>query len=99
MKDFSELINSKKPALVDFFATWCGPCRMQAPIIEQLKEKTGSSATILEIDVDRHPELAARYKVQSVPTIILFKEGQIVWRVSGMQQLELLMSKINENIS
>lgn len=94
MNDFNEIIKSGKPTLVDFFATWCGPCKMQSPILEQLKNKVGDDATIVKIDVDRNPELSAKYQVRSVPTIIIFKDGEPQWRASGLQQLEVLEDKI-----
>lgn len=94
MSDFKDIINSSKPTLVDFFATWCGPCKMQAPILETLKQKVSDSATILKIDVDANQALAAEYQVRSVPTIIIFKNGEPQWRASGLQQLEVLEEKI-----
>ena len=94
MNDFNEIINSGKPTLVDFFATWCGPCKMQSPILEQLKNKVGDAATIVKIDVDRNPELSAKYQVRSVPTLIIFKTGEPQWRASGLQQLEVLEDKL-----
>lgn len=94
MSDFKDIIASDKPTLVDFFATWCGPCKMQAPILEQLKQKVGDTATILKIDVDANEALAAEYQIRSVPTIIIFKNGMPQWRASGLQPLELLEEKI-----
>ena len=75
MNDFFEIIKGTKPVLVDFFATWCGPCKMQSPILDQAKEKVGDDATIVKVDIDRNRELAMKYRVQSVPTLILFKDG------------------------
>lgn len=94
MSDFKEIISSDKPTLVDFFATWCGPCKMQAPILEELKKKVGDDATIVKIDVDRNPDLSAEYQIRSVPTLIIFKNGMPQWRASGLQQLELLEEKL-----
>ena len=98
MNDFNELIGQSKPTLVDFYATWCGPCKMQTPILEQVKAKIGDAGNIVKIDIDRNQELAARYRVQSVPTLILFKNGEPVWRTVGVQQASLLEGKIFEHV-
>lgn len=99
MNDFNELIKSDKPTLVDFFATWCGPCRMQGPVLEEVKNKVGDTANVLKVDIDKNVELAQRYRVQSVPTIILFKNGEPVWRAVGLQQGDVLEAKIKEHMS
>ncbi len=99
MNDFNELIKSDKPTLVDFFATWCGPCRMQGPVLEEVKNKVGDTANVLKVDIDKNVELAQRYRVQSVPTIILFKSGEAVWRAVGLQQGDVLEAKIKEHMS
>ncbi|MGM9859496.1 MAG: thioredoxin [Muribaculaceae bacterium] len=90
MSKFDEIIMGNELVLVDFFATWCGPCRMQAGILEQLKAELGDSVTILKVDVDKNEELAAKARVQSIPTLILFRHGEPVWRAMGVQSLETL---------
>ena len=94
---FQDLIQQDKPVVVDFYATWCGPCKMMPPILEDLKKRVGDTATIIKIDVDKNPQVAAAYQIQGVPTIIVFKNGKIVWRQSGVvpaNELEKII-KIN----
>lgn len=90
MKQFEELIKSDRPVLVDFFATWCGPCRIMAPILEDLKKTVGDKASIVKIDVDEQEGLALRFNVQSVPTLMIFKKGELLWRETGVRQAHLL---------
>ena len=90
MKQFEELIKGEKPVLVDFYATWCGPCRVMSPILEDLKKRIGDKANILKIDVDNEEDLTLKYNVQSVPTLMIFKRGELLWRESGIRQAYLL---------
>lgn len=97
MSEFTDLISQAKPTLVDFFATWCGPCRMQGPILEQVKSRVGDAANIIKVDIDKSQALAAQYNVQSVPTLIMFKNGEAVWRGVGVHQAAQLEGKIKEH--
>lgn len=93
---FNELIQSDKPVLVDFFAEWCGPCKVMAPILKDVKQEVGDAVSILKVDVDKNPQAAAQFQVQGVPTFILFKKGEILWRQSGVVPKNGLVGVINK---
>jgi thioredoxin 1 len=98
MSKFTELINSDSPTVVDFFAEWCGPCKTMAPILQDVVSKINGKAKVIKIDIDKNPSVAAKYKVQSVPTLIIFQKGEIKWRQAGVipaKQLIELISKMS----
>ncbi|MCC6753755.1 MAG: thioredoxin [Saprospiraceae bacterium] len=97
VKTFSELLESEQLVLVDFYATWCGPCKMMQPVIQNLKSKVGNAARILKVDVDKNPAVMRQYNISGVPTFILFKKGQIVWRQSGAMSEQALIEAIFAN--
>lgn len=95
---FQETINQDKPVLVDFFATWCGPCKMMKPILEEVKSEVGDDASIIKLDVDKNQQVASAFQVRSVPTLILFREGEVIWRQSGVVPTPDLVELIKQNV-
>lgn len=94
---FSDIIKSNTPTLVDFYATWCGPCKTMSPILEDFKRKLGDKVKVIKIDVDKNPKAAAAYQVRGVPTLVLFKGGQIKWRQSGVVMAQDLIKIVNQH--
>lgn len=95
METFNDVISTNQPVLVDFFATWCGPCKMIHPILEQLKAALGDKLRIIKIDIDKNQAVANQFQIQSVPTMILFKDKKILWRQSGAMPLNALQDVIS----
>lgn len=96
MKTLSEMIQSDKPVLVDFSAEWCGPCKMMSPVLKDLKKDVKEDVTILKVDIDKNPQAAQLYNVQSVPTLIIFQKGTIKWRQSGVIGIRELQQVLNQ---
>jgi len=94
MSAFSELIQGPTPVLVDFFATWCGPCKMMSPILDQVKNKVGDQVKIVKVDVDKNPAIAQQLQVRGVPTLVLFRQGSMLWRQSGVVSQQQLIQTL-----
>ena len=97
MSKFQNLVQGSTPVLIDFFATWCGPCKMMTPVLEAVKEELQDNIVILKVDVDKNPKLAAQYQVRGVPTFLLFQKGQLLWRQSGMLQKNDLVAVVQQH--
>ena len=96
---FDQIINSEKPVLIDFYATWCGPCQVLGPILKEVKDSLGERVSIIKVDVDKNQELAAMQQVRGVPTMILFQNGKQLWRQSGVLSKEEIIKNILDNLS
>ncbi|HEX6914529.1 MAG TPA: thioredoxin [Chitinophagaceae bacterium] len=94
---FRDVINGDKPVLVDFFAEWCGPCKMMTPILHQLRDRMQDKVRILKLDVDKNPAMANAFQVQGVPTLVLFSKGAVVWRQSGVVPVNVLENIIKQH--
>lgn len=96
MNNFETLISGNKPVLVDFYADWCRPCKMMEPVLEDVKSQVGDQATVIKINVDESPALAAQYGVQSIPALFIFKQGQVVWREVGVHRSSQLVAALRQ---
>lgn len=95
---FKEIIASDKPVLVDFYADWCGPCKMMTPVVEQISKEMGDQVRVLKVDVDRNQSAASAYQIQGVPTFLIFKNGKVMWRQSGAMPAHVLKQAIQQSL-
>lgn len=95
---FKDIVGGNKPVLVDFYATWCGPCKTLSPIISEVKKELGNSMRVLKVDIDKKQSVSRKYKIQSVPTLAIFQNGKIIWRESGMKTKTQLLQVANHFI-
>lgn len=98
MASFGSIINSKEPVIIDFFAEWCGPCKMVSPILKELKEEMGDQVKLIKIDVDKNQAIAGKYQIKGVPTLMIFKEGNLLWRQSGVAPIEQLREEVSKHL-
>lgn len=98
MASFSEIVNGDKPVLIDFYADWCGPCKMLSPIIQEVAKDLSGKVRVIKIDVDKNPALSGKFQIRGVPTMMLFKDGSPVWRQSGVLQKEQIINEIESTI-
>ena len=96
--NFDSIINENKPVVVDFHALWCGPCKAQSPILKEVASELGDRVRVIKIDVDQNNEIASRYQIQSVPTLMIFKNGNMLWKHSGVVSKNQLLSVLNQNL-
>lgn len=99
MKSFEGHIKGDIPVVVDFFAEWCGPCKMMGPILHEVKEKVGQRATVLKLDVDKSPYYSQLYNIRSVPTLMIFKNGNVIWRKSGVASTHEILEHLNSHLT
>ena len=99
MHNFESHINGEKPVVVDFFAEWCGPCKMMPPILQEVKSKVGDRVSVLKMDIDKNPHYTQRFGIQAVPTLIIFRQGNIIWRKSGVAAAHEILQHLTPYIS
>jgi thioredoxin 1 len=95
-QSFQEIINGDKPVLIDFFAEWCGPCKMMKPILDDVKNEIGEDASVIKVDVDKNPAVASALNIRGVPTLMIYKKGQVLWRKSGVVPADQLTSLLKQ---